>query len=116
MAGDDVAGLAVDDVVEARLGAALVAQSLEEEQGIGDAPARVGLDADVLLIARRHLVGVAVPFQPALFENVGLLGKRRLEVQAGLGNRLAHGFTELGDDDLFGFRDRVKGRRQGNNG
>ena len=112
VAGNHVARFTVDDVVQPRLGAALVAQALEEQQGVGDAPARVGLHADVLLVTGGHLVGVSVPFQPALVEHIGFLRERHLHMQARLGNRLAHGLAELGDDDLFGFGDRVQRRRE----
>ena len=72
--GDDVARLAVDDVVEARLRAALVADALEEQQRVVDAPAGVGVDPDVLLVLGRDLVRVAVPLEPALVEGVHVSG------------------------------------------
>ena len=86
--GDGVARLAVEDVVEPRLGAALVAQPLEEPQRIDDAPARVGVDPDEPLVLRRNLVGIAVPFEEPLVEVVGLLDERQLEVQARVRDRM----------------------------
>ena len=107
VARDGVAGLSVEDVVEAGLRAALVAQALEEEQRVGDPPAGVGVDPDEPLVPGRHLVGVAVPFQEPLLEDVGPLDERNLEVQAGRDHRIADRLAELRQDDLLGLADGV---------
>ena len=88
--GDGVAGLAVHDVVEAALGAALVAHGLVEAQRVGDPPAGVGVDPDVLLVPGRDLGGVAVVLEPALVEAVDVLDERHLQVQAGRLDEAAH--------------------------
>ena len=89
------------------MGAALVANRLEEQQRIGDPPARVGIHPDELLVPGRDLVGVPVPGQPALVETGYAMNEGDLEVEARFRNRTTHRIAELGDDRLFGFKDGV---------
>ena len=100
--------LAVKDVVETRLGATLIAESLEEAQRIDNAPPGVGVDPDEPLVFRRNLVRIAVPFEEALVEVVGLLDEWQFEVQARVHNRCADRVAELGDDDLLRLTDDVR--------
>jgi hypothetical protein len=78
--GDDVARLPVHDVVQPALRAALVADRREVLERFGDAPARIDVDPDVLLVARRDLALVAVELQPALVETVHRPDEGNLEV------------------------------------
>jgi hypothetical protein len=71
--GHRVAGLAAEDVVQPRLGAALVAQPQEVLQGIDDAPAGEEVDRDVELVLGGHVRRVAVPLQDPLVDGVHLL-------------------------------------------
>ena len=109
--GHGVAGLAVDDVVEAALAAALVVHRLVEAQRVGDPPAGVGVDPDVLLVLGRDLVGVAVVLQPALVEAVHDLDERELEVQARGADEPADGAAELREDRLLGLAQRCRRTR-----
>ena len=111
VAGDRVARLAVEDVVEPRLRGALVAQPLQELQRIDDAPAGVGVHPDEPLVLGRHLVGAPVPLEEALVEEVRGLDERHLEVQARRLDRAADRVAELRDDDLLGLAHLVGGRR-----
>ena len=104
-----VARLAVHDVVQPALRAALVVHGLEVAQRVRDAPARVGVHPDVLLVLGRDLVGVAVELQPALVEAVHVLDEGHLEVQPGRRDQAPDRPAELGEDRLLGLRQRVEG-------
>jgi hypothetical protein len=41
--GDGVAGLAIQDVIQPRMGTSFVPQALEEQQGVGDLPTGVSV-------------------------------------------------------------------------
>jgi hypothetical protein len=99
--GDRVAGLAAEDVVEAGLRTALVAQPQEVLQRIGDPPAREEVDRDVELVLGRHVRRAAVPLQHPLVDRIDVLDEGQLELQAGGRDRLADGLAELGDDHLL---------------
>src|SRR5439155_2213127 len=107
--GDRVSRLAVHVVVEPALASALVAHVLEEAQGIGDAPAGVGVHPDVLLVFGGDLVGIAVVLQPALVEPMHGLDERHLGVQARLLEDAAERPSELREDDLLGLGDGIDG-------
>ena len=107
--GDDVPGLAVDDVVQPRLAAPFIPDPLEKDQRIADPPPAIGVHPDVFLVLRRDLVRVAVPFEPALLEIIGFLDEGGLHVQTGLGHGPADRLAELGDDDLVHLGDDVDG-------
>jgi hypothetical protein len=79
--GDRVAGLAAEDVVESRLGAALVAQAEVILQWIGDAPAGKQIDRDLELVLGRPVRRAAVPLQDPLLDRVDLLDERHLELR-----------------------------------
>ena len=81
MPSDRIPRLPIEDVVQPRLGATLILQSLKEQQGIGDPPPRVGVDPDEPPVSGRNLVGIAVPLEEPLVEEVGSLNERYLEVQ-----------------------------------
>ncbi len=108
MLGDGRPGLAVEDVVEAGLGAAFVAQPLEEEQRIDDPPPGVGVDIEESFVFGRHLVGRAVPLEEPFVEEIGFLQERDLDFEARGHDRVAHRSAELGNDDLFGLVDDVE--------
>ncbi len=109
MAGDDVAGFGAEDVVEAGLGAAFVAELLVEFEGVADAPAAEGVDDDVDFVFGGHAGGGAVPLEDAFFEAVDALDEGGFEVEAGLDDGVAHGLAELGDDDLLALGDGEEG-------
>ena len=111
MLGDGVARLGPEDVIEAGLGGALVAQFFKESQRIDDFPAGVGVDDDIRFILRRHLGGTAVPFEDAAVKGVDLLEEGDFELKSGFNDRFADEFTELGHDDLIGFLDGVNRAR-----
>ena len=75
---------------------------------VADAPARKCIDVNVSLIACRDRNGRAVPFQETFVDAVDYLHDRKFEVQTGIGNRIAHRFAELRQNDLFGLMDREK--------
>ena len=106
------AGFSVDDVVQTRLRAPFVPQSLKELERVRDAPACVGVDPDETLVLGRHLVRITVPFEKTLVEVVRSLDERDLEMQSRRENRLAHGLAELSDDHLLGFIDDIRGAVQ----
>src|SRR5664279_2380636 len=110
--GDGVPRLAVHDVVEAALPAPLVAHGLVEPQRVGDAPAGVRVDPDVLLVPGRDLVRVSVILEPALVEPVHFLDERHLEMQAGVLHDAADRLPELGEDHLLGLGKRVDRREE----
>ena len=103
----------VDDVVEARLGAGLVADAFEEGERIFDPPPSGGVDGDELSTSGRDLVRIAVPADEALIEAPYLLHERELEVQAGVGDRLSDRAAELHDDRLLDFIESIKRAVQG---
>ncbi len=109
VAGDDVAGLTAEDVIQAGLGAAFVAQLLIEGEGVFNAPAAKGVHNDVNFVLGGHSGGRAIPLEDALFEAIDRLNERGLEMKTGLDNRFPDGFAELGDDDLLPFTDGVEG-------
>jgi hypothetical protein len=82
--GDGVARLAAEDVVEARLRAALVAQPQEVLQRIGDPPAREQVDGDVELVLGRHVGRVAVPLQHPLVDGLTVWTKGSLSLRPGV--------------------------------
>ncbi len=106
--GDGVAGLAAEDVVQAGLGAAFVAQPQEVLQGIGDAPAREEVDRDVELVLGRHVRRTAVPLENALVDRIDLLDEGHLDLEAGGGHGIADRLAELGDDHLLDLAHRVE--------
>ena len=112
MLGDGVAGFAAENVVEARLGTALVAQPQKVLQGIGDPPAGEEVDRDVELVLGRHVGRIAVPFENPLVDRIDLLDERDLELEAGRGHRRADRLAELGDDHLLDLAHRVECARQ----
>ena len=76
MTCDGVPCLTVEDVVEPRLRTTLIAQPLEEQKRVDDPPPGVGVDPDETPVSRRHLVGVAVPFQEPLLKDISPLDER----------------------------------------
>ena len=60
---------------------ALVAHGLIEQQRIGDAIAREGIDDDALLVGRRHLLRRGIEIEDALVEVVDRLHHRDLPVR-----------------------------------
>ena len=108
MLGNDVAGFAIEDVVEPGLGPLFASQALEVQERIGDPPAGVGVDMDEPLVPGRHFVRVAIPFQEALVEVVGLPDEGDLEVQPGCGDRITLRVSELRDDHLVRLADDVE--------
>ncbi len=107
--GNDVAGFTADDVSEAGERAAFVTQLFIIGDGVRDAPAGESVHGDVELVASRHFGVRTIPFEDAFFDTVDLLDEGFLEMQAGLvfrGVRIdggTHGFSELGDEHLFGL-------------
>src|SRR5690606_23472917 len=67
-AGDDVSGDRVEDIVEPRPRAELVADRAQELQRVRDTPARGRVDDDELAPKRRNLADVTVPIEQALVE------------------------------------------------
>jgi ribosomal protein L35 len=105
--GDRIAGLAAQDVVEARLGTAFVAQSQEILQWIGNPPAGEEIDRDVELVLGRHVRGTAVPLEHPFVDRIDLLDKGHLDLQTGGGHGFTDRLAELGDDHLLDFADRI---------
>src|SRR5690606_29397947 len=104
-AGDDVAHDGIEDVVEPRAGALLVAHRAQELQGIEDPPAGRRVDDDELAAESRDLADVAVPAEQALVEAAHLLDERNAPVQARLVDDAADRLAELHDDALLGLID-----------
>jgi len=98
-----VAHRAADDIIEQGLGLGFRLHRLHELQGIGDPPAGGDVEEDVGFIVGRDLVGFTIPDQYFLLKEIGDLDERDLEVESGLGHRLAHRGAELGDHDLLSF-------------
>src|SRR6478609_307033 len=106
--GDGVARFAAEDVFEARLRAALIVQTHEISLRIFDAPTRECDDVNVCLVPRGDGNRSAVPFQEALVETVHTLHQWYLEMQTGLGDRVADRFSKLRDDHLLGLVNRIE--------
>jgi hypothetical protein len=107
--GDRVARLATEDVVEAGLRRAFIAEPQEVLEGIGDPPARKEIDRDVELVLGGHVRRIAVPLENPLVDRIDLLDEGNLELQAGGRHGLADRLSELGDDHLLDFAHHVDG-------
>ena len=107
--GDGVAGLPVENIVEAALSAALVTKALEEQQGVGNAPSSIGVNVDEPLVLGGYLIGLTVPLEEAFFEEVRLLDEGGLDLEAGRHDGLTDRFAELCDDDLLCLIDDEEG-------
>ena len=73
MLGDGISGLAPQDVVQAGLSTAFIAQSQEVLEGLGDPPAGEEIDRDVELVLGRHVRRVAVPLENPLVDRIDVL-------------------------------------------
>ncbi len=67
-------------------GDALVAQGLEEQQGIHDAVARKRVDHEPLLVGGDHFLARSVDVENALIEELHVLNERNLVLQARVGD------------------------------
>ena len=105
--GDGVAGFAAKDIGDSGLGAAFIAEADEILFGVGDLPAGESIDIDVELILGGHIGGRAIPFEDAFFDAIDFLDEGDFPVEAGVGDGVTDLFTELSDNDLIGFEDRV---------
>src|SRR5262245_38625072 len=94
VAPERLAEIRVDDVVEARLCAALVAHRAIELERVGDAEARVVVDHELLLVDGEDLLGRGVVVEEPAVEVDHLLDEGDLPVQAGLAHH-AHRLAEL---------------------
>ena len=103
MAGNGVTCLPVEDVVEARLARAFIAQADEKLQRVGDLPARVSIYVHEALVLCGYLVGVAIPFQEALVEILYFLDDWGLKLQAGFCAGFSYRLAKLCDNGLLGF-------------
>jgi hypothetical protein len=90
------------------MGPSLIPQSLEENKRITDSPASIGVNPNEFFVFCRNLIGISVPFQPALFKVVGFLDKGDFQVQSWLGDGISHRSSKLGDNDLLCFRHNVE--------
>jgi len=70
MLGDRISGLAAQDVVQAGLSAAFIAQTEKVLEGIRDPPAGEEVDRDVELVRGRHVRWVAIPLENALVDRI----------------------------------------------
>ena len=103
MLGDRVAGLAAQNVVEARLRTAFIAQPKEILEWIRNPPPREQIDGYVELVLGGHIRRGAVPLENPLVDRVDVLDEGHLELQPGRSHRFTDGFAELGDDHLLDF-------------
>ena len=104
MRGDGGAGLAAEDVIEARKRAALVIEPIVVEEWIADPPPGEAIDNDVELILGRSFSRWPVPGQDALIEAVHLVDHRQLDLQSGVRDS-ADDFAKTRYDDVFVLMD-----------
>src|SRR5437762_1821846 len=104
MRGDGGAGLAAEDVIEARKRAALVIEPIVVEEGIADTPTGEAIDNNVELVLGRAFSRWPVPGQDALIEAVHLINDRQLDLQSGIRDG-ADDFAKTRDDDVFVLMD-----------
>jgi hypothetical protein len=76
---------------------------------IGDLPAGEGIDIDVEFVLGGHIGGRAIPFEDAFFDAIDFLDEGDFPMEAGFGDWGTDLFSELSDDDLISFEDRVGG-------
>ena len=107
MLGDRVTGLAAENIVQAGLGTAFIAQAQEVLQRIGNPPAGEEVDRDVKLVLGGHIRRIAVPLENPLVDRIDLLDEGHLDLQTGSGHRIADRLAELGDDHLLDFAHRI---------
>lgn len=103
MLGDRVSRLASENVVQARLCAALIPKAAKILEGLGDAPAAEGVYRNIELIPRGHLGALAVPLEDLFVDPVDDLDERDPKMKPRLSNGLTDRLPELGDDYLLGF-------------
>src|SRR5438034_6118763 len=100
MRGDGGAGLAAEDVIEARKRAALVIEPIVVEEWVADPPPGEAIDNDVELILGRAFSRWPVPGQDAFIEAVHLVDHRQLDLQSWARDG-ANDFAKTRDDDVF---------------
>src|SRR4030042_2853490 len=82
-----------------------ISASLKKDKRIADSPAGISIHPDVFFISCRYLIGISIPFQPALLKIVRLLDERSLEMQSRRVDRPSDGLSKLGDDHLISLGD-----------
>lgn len=104
---DDAAGGGAEDVIDAGLGGALVAEAAEVLEGVCDTPAAEGVYGDVEFVFGGHVDALAIPWEDVFGDAVDDLDEGGFEVEAGVCDGFSARVSELGDDDLLGGFDGV---------
>ena len=96
------AQLGVNDIVQAGVGPAHGAQGAVKQEGIGDAPAGVVVNDQILFIQCEHLSRLGVVFEQTGVKIDHVLDKRNLDMQS-RGHGTGHGFAELQHNGRLGL-------------
>jgi len=108
-AGQHVAQGGVDEAAQASVGVLDIVDRLIEAQRVGDPVACESIDFQVLAVGRQDRLHRQVKVEHPLIDIVDVLDQRHLEVEARLGEDLAHR-PEAQDERLLGLMNREHGR------